>query len=92
MRSRREKQPLEYPSAGSFFRRPEGHFAGALIEKSGLKGCRVGEAQVSEKHAGFIINLGGATCSDVRRLAEMVRERVYKDHGVLLQPEVCYIG
>lgn len=92
MKLRREKQPLEYPSAGSFFKRPEGHFAGALIESSGLKGCRVGGAQVSEKHAGFIVNLGGATCSDVRNLAETVMERVFKDHGVTLKPEVCLIG
>ena len=92
MRRRREKQPLEYPSAGSFFKRPEGYFAGALIESSGLKGSIVGGAQVSEKHAGFIINRGGATCSDVRKLADLVVERVMRDHGVRLQPEVLYIG
>lgn len=92
MRRRREKQPLEYPSAGSFFKRPEGYFAGALIESSGLRGSIVGGAQVSEKHAGFIINRGGATCSDVRKLADLVVERVMRDHGVRLQPEVLYIG
>ena len=92
LRRRREKQPLEYPSAGSFFKRPEGHFAGALIESSGLKGFAVGGAQVSEKHAGFVINRGGATCAQVRELARQVQERVYRDHGVLLEPEVRFIG
>lgn len=92
LRRRREKQPLEYPSAGSFFKRPEGHFAGALIESSGLKGYTVGGAQVSEKHAGFVINRGGATCADVLSLAEQVREKVLLDHGVELEPEVRYIG
>lgn len=92
MRRRREKQPLEYPSAGSFFKRPPGHFAGALIESSGLMGCTVGGAQVSEKHAGFIINKGGATCEDVRRLADTVIDVVFKEHGVTLEPEVCYVG
>ncbi|MDD4414737.1 MAG: UDP-N-acetylmuramate dehydrogenase [Oscillospiraceae bacterium] len=92
MRRRREKQPLEYPSAGSFFKRPKNFFAGALIESSGLKGRTVGGAQVSEKHAGFIINRGGATCSDVRRLADTVMECVMRDHKIMLQPEVCFIG
>ena len=92
LRRRREKQPLEYPSAGSFFKRPEGYFAGALIESSGLKGFAVGGAQVSEKHAGFVINRGGATCAQVRELARQVQERVYRDHGVLLEPEVRFIG
>ena len=76
MRRRRDKQPLEYPSAGSFFKRPEGFYAGALIEGSGLKGFSVGAAQVSDKHAGFIINRGGATCDEVIRLAEIVTKRV----------------
>ncbi|HIZ19736.1 MAG TPA: UDP-N-acetylmuramate dehydrogenase [Firmicutes bacterium] len=92
LRRRREKQPLEYPSAGSFFKRPPGHYAGALIESSGLKGFAVGGAQVSEKHAGFVINRGGATCADVRSLAAQVQEKVYRDHGVQLEPEVRFIG
>ena len=87
-RRRREKQPLEYPSAGSTFKRPEGHFAGTLIEQCGLKGCRVGGAQVSEKHAGFIINTGGATCADVLSLIGRIQETVYKQTGVRLEPEV----
>lgn len=86
------KQPLQYPSAGSFFRRPEGHFAGALIEGSGLKGLRIGGAQVSELHAGFIINAGGATASDVIDLMRVVQETVFHDSGVLLEPEVRIIG
>lgn len=85
---RKEKQPLEYPSAGSFFKRPPGQFAGALIERCGLKGLTVGGAQVSEKHAGFLINRGGATCSDVKELIRQVQERVLAETGVLLEPEV----
>ena len=73
---RRNKQPLNFPSAGSTFKRPEGHFAGQLIEQAGLKGVSVGAAQVSEKHAGFLINRGGATCDDMLRLIELVQERV----------------
>ncbi len=88
MQRRREKQPLEYPSAGSTFKRPEGAFAGQLIEQSGLKGCRIGGAMVSPKHAGFIINAGGATALDVRRLIEHVRMVVLRDHGIELDPEV----
>lgn len=91
MRRRREKQPLEYPSAGSFFKRPAGYFAGALIEQSGLKGFAVGGAQVSEKHAGFVINRGGATSADVRALAAEVIRRVEADHGVRLEPEVRFL-
>ena len=87
---RRDKQPLEYPSAGSTFKRPEGYFAGALIESSGLKGKTIGGAQVSEKHAGFIINKGGATTTDILNLIEFVRETVYNDHGVMLETEVKY--
>ncbi len=85
---RREKQPLEYPSAGSTFKRPEGHFAGTLIEQCGLKGRRVGGAQVSEKHAGFVINTGGATCADVLALIRCIQETVYDQTGVRLEPEV----
>lgn len=87
-RRRREKQPLEYPSAGSTFKRPEGHFAGALIEQCGLKGCRIGGAQVSEKHAGFVINAGGATCADVLALIDHIQRTVYEQTGVRLEPEV----
>lgn len=87
-RRRREKQPLEYPSAGSTFKRPQEHFAAALIEECGLKGFQVGGAQVSEKHSGFVVNLGGATCADVLALMDRVKERVLDKTGVLLEPEV----
>ncbi len=89
---RREKQPLEYPSAGSTFKRPEGYFAGALIEKNNLKGVSVGDAAVSEKHAGFIINKGNATCDDVLSLIKKVQETVKSSDGVLLEPEVIFVG
>ncbi len=92
MGRRKSKQPLEYPSAGSVFKRPEGYFAGALIEKNGFKGYSVGGAQVSEKHAGFIINKGEATCSDVKKLVEIIKEKVEKEDGVLLQPELIFMG
>ncbi len=91
MESRREKQPLEYPSAGSYFKRPEGHFAGKLIEDAGLKGLTVGGAQVSRKHAGFIINIGGATASDVLALEEKIKEEVLSRFGVELEREVRLI-
>lgn len=87
---RREKQPLEFPSAGSTFKRPEGYFAGALIESCNLKGKTIGGAQVSEKHAGFIINKGDATTSDIVELIEFVKDTVYSEHGVMLEPEVKY--
>lgn len=89
---RREKQPLEYPSAGSVFKRPEGHFAGKLIEDAGLKGLRVGGAEVSPKHAGFIVNVGGATARDVLELIERIREKVYAMSGVMLECEIRTIG
>lgn len=89
---RREKQPLEYPSAGSFFKRPAGHFAGALIEQAGLKGAAVGGAQVSEKHAGFFINRGGATAADFLQLMALVQARVEAAFQVHLEPEVRIIG
>ena len=92
LRRRRDKQPLEYPSAGSFFKRPPGHFAGALIEGCGLKGFAVGGAQVREKHAGFVLNRGGATAQDVLRLCDAVQERVFREQGVQLEPEVRFIG
>lgn len=88
IRRRKEKQPLEYPSAGSTFKRPEGHFAGALIEQCGLKGTSVGGAQVSEKHAGFVINRGGATCRDVLALVETVQRTVLAETGIALEPEI----
>ena len=91
-RRRREKQPLSLPSAGSTFKRPEGHFAGALIEAAGLKGLQVGGAQVSELHAGFIVNAGGATARDVLDLIALVQARVLADSGVALEPEVRMIG
>jgi UDP-N-acetylmuramate dehydrogenase len=87
-RRRREKQPLEYPSAGSTFKRPEGYFAGKLIEDSGLKGYAIGGAQVSEKHAGFVINRGGATEADIRRLSQEVRRIVFEKTGYLLECEI----
>ena len=87
-RRRKEKQPLEYPSAGSMFKRPAGHFAAALIEQCGLKGLTVGGAQVSEKHAGFVINRGGATCADILALIRRIRETVKAETGVTLEPEV----
>ena len=85
---RREKQPLQYPSAGSFFKRPEGHFAGKLIEDAGLKGLSIGGAQVSDLHAGFIINKDRATASDVVELMHVVQETVLDRFGVSLEPEV----
>lgn len=88
MNRRKSKQPLEYPSAGSMFKRPAGCFAAALIDQCGLKGYTVGGAQVSEKHAGFVVNRGGATCGDVLRLVDGVRERVLKETGVELEMEV----
>ena len=96
-RRRREKQPLEYPSAGSTFKRPEpvnGQpvYAAALIDGCGLKGLAVGGAQVSEKHAGFIVNRGGACCDDIRKLMAQVRERVFRETGVSLEPEVRWLG
>lgn len=85
---RKDKQPLEYPSAGSTFKRPEGYFAGALIQECGLKGTSVGGAQVSEKHAGFVINKGGATCKDVLELCQAVSDKVLKEKGVKLEMEI----
>lgn len=89
---RRDKQPLEYPSAGSTFKRPPGHYAGTLIEQAGLKGLSVGGAQVSEKHAGFIINKGGATPEDILALIKEVQKRVFDFSGLLLEPEVKIVG
>ena len=92
MAKRKESQPLEYPSAGSTFKRPEGYFAGKLISDAGLKGLRIGGAEVSEKHAGFIINRDGAVSQDIYRLIQDVRARVLDIYGVELQPEVRFLG
>ena len=89
---RREKQPLSWPSAGSTFKRPEGYYAGALIEAAGLKGLTVGGAQVSELHAGFVINRGGATAGDILSLIALVQEKVFAQSGVRLEPEVRIVG
>ena len=89
---RKEKQPLEYPSAGSTFKRPEGYFAGKLIEDAGCKGLTVGGAQVSEKHAGFVINIGDATAEDVEELIRQVQKRVLDQSGVMLEPEIKMTG
>lgn len=89
---RREKQPLEYPSAGSTFKRPEGHFAGKLIMDAGLRGYQVGGAQVSEKHCGFVINKGEATAADVKQLVADVQQEVKKQFDVELEPEVIFLG
>ena len=92
MARRKASQPLEWPSAGSTFKRPTGYFAGTLIDQCGLKGLTVGGAQVSEKHAGFVINTGGATCADVKELIRQVQERVLAEKGVRLETEVKIIG
>ena len=89
---RAEKQPLEMPSAGSTFKRPTGYFAGKLIQDAGLRGFRVGGAQVSEKHTGFVVNAGGATAADVRELIAQVQQRVFDNDGVRLEPEVRMWG
>ena len=89
---RREKQPLNLPSAGSVFKRPSGHFAGALIEQAGLKGAAVGGAQVSKLHAGFIVNTGGATAADVLALIERIKKDVRQAFGVSLEEELKVIG
>ena len=91
-RRREEKQPLELPSAGSTFKRPEGHFAGKLIQDAGMQGHRVGAAQVSTKHAGFVVNLGGATAADVRAVIADVQAKVRESAGVALEPEVRQWG
>ena len=89
---RKEKQPLEYPSAGSTFKRPEGYFAGKLIEDAGLRGYQVGGARVSDKHCGFVVNMGDATSTDVYRLICDVKEKVLENSGVTLEPEVIMLG
>lgn len=92
MLRRKSKQPLEYPSAGSVFKRPEGAFAGTLIQQCGLKGRKVGDAMVSEKHAGFIINTGRATCDDVLKLIKIIQEKVFSETGFQLKCEVKTLG
>ena len=89
---RKDKQPLEYPSAGSTFKRPEGYFAGKLVEDAGLKGYRIGGAMVSEKHAGFVINYDNATATDILNLMDHIKREVYMQFGVELEPEVKIIG
>jgi len=89
---REQKQPLEYPSAGSTFKRPEGYFAGKLITDAGLKGYQVGGAAVSTKHAGFVVNLGDATAADVHAVIEHVQDEVERQFGVRLEPEVRFLG
>ena len=91
-KQRVEKQPLEYPSAGSTFKRPEGYFAGKLIQDAGLKGYTVGGAQVSEKHSGFVVNRGGATAEEVAFLIKQVQKKVMKQFNVMMQPEVRFVG
>lgn len=91
MKRRIEKQPLDKPSAGSSFKRPEGYFAAALIDECGLKGKSIGGASVSEKHAGFIVNNGGATCRDIVRLADLVSDTVYKEKGVRIEKEMIIV-
>lgn len=91
-KQRLEKQPLEYPSAGSTFQRPQGHFAGKLIMEAGLAGVSVGGAQVSEKHCGFVINTGNATADDIRKLIQLVQERVIEHSGIRLEMEVKCMG
>lgn len=91
MEKRKASQPLELPSAGSTFKRPQGHFAGRLIEDCGLKGTRIGGAEVSTKHAGFVVNTGGATCADVLALIETIQKTVFDATGVMLEPEVKII-
>jgi len=85
-------QPLDMPSAGSVFKRPEGFYAGTMIDQAGLKGASVGGAQVSVKHAGFIVNMGGATCADVLNLITLIQEKVFREFGVTLEPEIRVVG
>ncbi len=90
--SRKEKQPLEFPSAGSTFKRPEGYFAGKLIMDAGLRGFRIGDAQISEKHCGFVVNIGNATAEDVREVMDEATRRVKEHFSVELEPEVIFLG
>ena len=92
MQRRKDTQPLDKPSAGSSFKRPVGYFAAALIDECGLKGLTVGGAQVSEKHAGFIVNIGGATCADIVALADKVSRIVLREKGVVLEKEMIIVS
>jgi UDP-N-acetylmuramate dehydrogenase len=92
MQKRKDRQPLEYPSAGSVFKRPEGHYAGTLIDNCCLKGTKIGGAMVSEKHAGFIINTGNATCDDVLKLIDLIKNSVFTQTGILLESEIKIVG
>ncbi|MFC1887389.1 UDP-N-acetylmuramate dehydrogenase [Candidatus Cloacimonadota bacterium] len=92
LKIRKEKQPLQYPSCGSVFKRPPGNYAGKLIEEAGLKGFRYGNAQISEKHAGFIVNLGNAKASDVKFLIDKIEEEVFEQFSIRLEPEVRLLG
>jgi UDP-N-acetylmuramate dehydrogenase len=92
LEKRKEKQPLDLPNCGSVFKRPPGNFAGALIEQAGLKGLRYGKAEISQKHANFIVNLGGATAAEVRHLIALAQRGVYEQSGILLEPEVVFAG
>ena len=89
---RMAKQPLDYPSAGSTFKRPEGHYAGKLIEDAGLRGYTVGGAMVSEKHCGFVINKGHATATDIIKVVMDVQKKVFEKFHVRLEPEICFLG
>jgi len=89
---RKEKQPLDLPSAGSVFKRPDGFFTGKLIEECGLRGYQIGKAAISEKHCGFIVNLGGATAADVLALIKYVQDAVYSKFGVNLETEIRFLG
>ena len=91
-KKRKEKQPLSWPSAGSIFKRPENDYAGRLIEEAGLKGYSIGDAQVSKKHAGFIINKGKATANEIKELIKNIQEQVYKMSGIKLEIEPKFIG
>lgn len=91
MERRRSKQPLEFPSAGSVFKRCQGHFTGQMVEEQGMKGLSVGGAQISDKHAGFIVNRGGATAADVMGLVEIIKSRIRKAYGLELQCELIYV-
>ena len=88
---RADKQPLNFPNAGSAFKRPQGYFAAKLIDDSGLRGMRIGGAQVSEKHCGFIVNVGCATAEDVKKLMLMCQDRVYEKFGVKIEPEIKFL-
>ena len=92
MRSRQAKQPVTEASAGSVFKRPKGYFSGKLIEDAGCKGMRVGDAVVSPKHAGFIVNVGHATADDVRRLMDLIQKRINSRFGIRLEPEIELVG